>query len=161
MSVSALFILLKPWFSYIFFWKESWNIECSFIFCILLFQNHSFSAQQKKHNLHLSWMLLLFSRSVVSDSLWPQELQHARLPYPSLSSRVCSNSCSLSQLMPFNCLILCRSFSYCSQSFPAPVFSNELTFCIRCQRIGASASVLSEDSMNIREYSGLISFRLD
>ena len=30
-------------------------------------------------------MLLLFSCSVVSDSLWPHELQHARLPCPSLS----------------------------------------------------------------------------
>ena len=39
---------------------------------------------------------LLFSRSVVSDSLWPHGLQHARLSYPSLFSRICSNSCLLS-----------------------------------------------------------------
>ena len=32
--------------------------------------------------------LLLFSHSVVSNSLWPHELQHARLPSPSLSPRV-------------------------------------------------------------------------
>ena len=43
------------------------------------------------------WMHLLFSCSVVSDSLWPRELQHARLACPSLSPRACSNSCSLSQ----------------------------------------------------------------
>ena len=41
-------------------------------------------------------MKLLFSHSVVSNSLWPHGLQHARLPYPSLSSRVCCNSCLLS-----------------------------------------------------------------
>ena len=40
---------------------------------------------------------LLFSHSVVSDSFWPHGLQHARLPFSSLSPRVCSNSCPLSQ----------------------------------------------------------------
>ena len=39
---------------------------------------------------------LLFSHSVMSDSLWPHGLQHARLPCPSPSPRVCSNSCLLS-----------------------------------------------------------------
>ena len=40
--------------------------------------------------------LLMFSWSVVSDSLWPHGLQHARLPCPSPSPRVCSNSYPLS-----------------------------------------------------------------
>ena len=40
--------------------------------------------------------LLLFSLQVVSNCLRPHELQHARLPCPSLSLRVCSNSCPLS-----------------------------------------------------------------
>ena len=48
----------------------------------------------------LSHLLLslhhLFSWSVVSNSLWPHELQHARPPCPSLSPRVFSNSCPLS-----------------------------------------------------------------
>ena len=39
---------------------------------------------------------VLFSRSAVSNSLQPHELQHARLPYPLLSPWVCSNSCPLS-----------------------------------------------------------------
>ena len=37
-------------------------------------------------------LLLLFSLSVVCDSLWPHELQHTRLTSPSLSPGVCSNS---------------------------------------------------------------------
>ena len=42
--------------------------------------------------------LLLFSCSVVSDSLWPHGLlQHTGLPGPSPTPRVCSNSCPLSQ----------------------------------------------------------------
>ena len=42
-------------------------------------------------------ILLLFSHSVMSDSLWPHGMQHTRLPGPSLSPRICSNSCPLSQ----------------------------------------------------------------
>ena len=38
-----------------------------------------------------------FSRSVVSDSLWPHESQHARPPCPSPTPRVHSNSCPSSQ----------------------------------------------------------------
>ena len=40
---------------------------------------------------------LLFSRSVMSNSLWPRGLQHTRLPCPSLSPGVCPSSCPLSQ----------------------------------------------------------------
>ena len=38
-----------------------------------------------------------FSRSVVPDSLWPHEPQHARPPCPSPTHRVHPNSCPLSQ----------------------------------------------------------------
>ena len=52
-------------------------------------------------------LLLLFSQQIgkgLSDSLKPHGLQRARLPCPSLSPRVCSNSCPLSPffLMPLN-----------------------------------------------------------
>ena len=40
---------------------------------------------------------MLFSHSVMSDSLWPHGLQHARLPRPSQSPGACSNSCPLNQ----------------------------------------------------------------
>ena len=69
---------------------------------------------------------LLFIRSVVSDSLRPHDLQHARLHCLSLSPRVCSNSCPLSQwchptisssVAPFSSSVI--PFSSCPQSFPA------------------------------------------
>ena len=61
----------------------------------------------------------MFSRSVVSDSLWPHGLQHARLPCPSLSPGACSNWCALSQwCRPTNSSSV-TSFSSCLQSFPA------------------------------------------
>ena len=65
------------------------------------------------------YILLLFSRSVVSDSLRPHGLQHARLPCPSPSPRVCSNSCSLSQWCHPTILSSVIRFSSCLQSFPA------------------------------------------
>ena len=57
---------------------------------------------------HLFWWfsdVFLFSRSVMSNSLQPHGLQHARLSCPSLSPWVCSNSCSS---RPSNHLILCH-----------------------------------------------------
>jgi len=49
-----------------------------------------------------------FSHSVVSSSLRPHGLQHARLPCPSQTPEACSNSPSFESVMPSNHLILCR-----------------------------------------------------
>ena len=74
-----------------------------------------------------------FSRSVISNSLRPHGLQHARLPCPSPFPRPCSNSCPLSQwchptisssVVPFSLLLL-------PSIFPSiRVFPNELALCI-------------------------------
>ena len=45
--------------------------------------------------LDLHWPMLLFSLSVMSHSLWPHTLQHARPLCPSPSPGVCSSSCPL------------------------------------------------------------------
>ena len=71
-----------------------------------------------------------FSRSVLSDSLWPHGLQHARPPCPSPTPGACSNSCPSSQW----CHLIISSFVIpfsCPQSFPASVFSNESVLHIR------------------------------
>ena len=52
-----------------------------------------------------NYFVMLFCHQVLSDSLWPLGLQHARLPCPSLSSKVCANSLSIELVMPFNHLI--------------------------------------------------------
>ena len=69
----------------------------------------------KIHNL----LFLLFSHSVMSDSLQPHELHHDRLPCPSLSPRVCSNSCALRWWYHPTILSSVIPFSFCFQSFPA------------------------------------------
>ena len=100
-------------------------------------------------------LLLLFSRSVVSDSLWPHGLQHARFPRPSLSPGVCSNSRSLGWWCHPTISSSVIPFSSCPQSFPTSVFSSELTLCIMWPKYW-SFSISSSN-----EYSGLIFFRID
>ena len=60
-----------------------------------------------------------FSHSVMSNSLPSHELQYARLPSPSLSPRVCSNSCPLSWWCHQTISSSVVPFSSCPQSFPA------------------------------------------
>ena len=55
----------------------------------------------------------------MSNSLQPHELQHARFPCPSLSPRVCSNSCPLNQWYYPTTSSSTTLFSFCPQSFPA------------------------------------------
>jgi len=79
----------------------------------------------------------------MSDSLPPHELQHTRLPCPSLSPRVCSNSCSWSHWCHPTILTSVAPFSSCPQSFPASrSFPMSWLFASGGQSIGASASVL-------------------
>ena len=84
--------------------------------------------------------LLLFSHSVVSDSLQSHGLQYARLPSLSPSPRVCSNSCPLSWWChPTNSSSV-TSFPSCTQSFPVGSFSKNKLFASGGQSFGASAS---------------------
>ena len=99
------------------------------------------------------------------DSLWPHELQHTKLPCPSLSPGVCSNSCPLSQWCHPTISCSVAPFSSCPQSFPVSgSFPVSWLFTSGGQSIGnsASASVLPK---NIQgwfplELTGLISFKL-
>ena len=89
-------------------------------------------------------------------TLLPHGLQHTRLPCPSLSPRVCSNSCSLTRWCHLIMSSSVTPFSSCPQSFPAStVFSKELILCTRWPKCWSFSISLSN------EYSGLISFRLD
>ena len=68
----------------------------------------------------LGLLSVQFSRSVMSNSLWLHEPQHARPPCPSPTPGACSNS-SIKSVMPSNHLILRHPLllSSCPQSFPA------------------------------------------
>ena len=99
--------------------------------------------------------MLLFSHSVVSDSLWPHELQHTRLACHSPSTRVCANS-SIDLVIPSNHLILCCPLLFLPSIFPIiRVFSNKLALHIMWSKYW-SVSISPSN-----EYSGLMSFRID
>ena len=87
--------------------------------------------------------MLFFSRSVMSDSLQPPGLQHARPPSPSPSPRPCSNSCPLNYWChPTNSSSVIP-FSSCLQSFSASEsFLLSWPFLSGGQNIEASASVV-------------------
>ena len=96
-----------------------------------------------------------FSPSVVSNCLWPHELQHTRLPCPSLSPTVCSNSCPLSQWCHPTISSFVVPFSSCPQSFPASrAFQMSQLFASGDRSIGISAST-SVLPMNTQEWSPL------
>ena len=79
--------------------------------------------------------------SVTSNSLCLVGLQHAKLPYPSLFPRVCSNSCPLNWWCYPTILSSVPLFSSCPQSFPdSGSFSMSWLFASGGQSIGASAS---------------------
>ena len=99
------------WFTVVIFYKISMNTEVTNTESLLLGKcrlrflpasGHANFVNQSIHNLVLCVFLLkipylVFSHSVVSESLWPRGLQHTRLPCPSPSPGACSNSYPLSQ----------------------------------------------------------------
>ena len=91
----------------------------------------------------------------MSNSLRPHGLQHSRLPCPSLSPRVCSDSCPLSLSKHF---ILCCPLFLLPSIFPRiKVSSSESALCISWQKYWSFSFGTSPSN----EYSGLISFRID
>ena len=105
--------------------------------------------------------MLLFSHSVVSDSLWPYGLPQARLPCSLQSPGVCSNSSSHR--------ICSKSCQWCHPaissfvSLPLVNLSQNQGFfqwaavCITWPKYWSFCNSISSSN----EYSGLISFRTD
>ena len=105
--------------------------------------------------IHILNASVQFSRSVMSDSLWPHGLQHTRIPCSSPNPRAYSNSCPSHQWCHPTVSSPVVPISSCLQSFPAsgscPVSQ---FFTSGGQNIGASASA-SVLAMNIKDWSPL------
>ena len=109
------------------------------------------------HHPHLNYMKssVQFSRSVVSDSLRPHELQHARPPCPSPTPGVHSDSRPSSQWCHPAISSSVVPFSSCPQSLPAlRYFPMSQLFAWGSQSIGVSASA-SFPPMNTQDWSPL------
>ena len=100
-----------------------------------------------------SLLLLLFGCSIVSDC----DCKDCRLPCPSLSPWVHSNSCPLSEWC-HPTISSCHPHLLLPSIFPSiRVFSNELALHIRWPKYWSFSFSLSLSN----EHSGLISFRID
>ena len=108
------------------------------------------------------WMLVenissvQFSRSVMSDSLWPNESQHARPPCPSQTHH--KRSMPIELVMPSSHLILCCPLPHLPPILPSiRIFSNESTLHMRWPKYRSFSFSISPSN----EHPGLISFRMD
>ena len=99
-----------------------------------------------------------FICSVMSNSLQPHELQHARPPCPLATPWVHPNSCPSSRWCHRTISSSVISFSSCLQSFPSiKLFSSESLLHIRWPKYWNFSFSISPSN----EYSGLISPRMD
>ena len=96
--------------------SENKKFFVSFVcFCLaLIFHTHTTPTSKPRDQ-----QFFQFSRSVVSDSLQPRGMQHARPPWPSPTPRACRNSCPSSWWCYPNISSSVVPFSSCLQSFPA------------------------------------------
>ena len=98
-SCAFLWLFMNLTFPYFWFYQMLLKLYINHAFCV-------FSS-------------VWFSRSVVSDYLWPQESQHAGPPCPSPTPRVYSDSCPWSRWCHLAISSSVVPFSSCPQSLPA------------------------------------------
>ena len=117
----------------------------------------STQVQISKDNIAV-FFVCLFSRRIVSSSLWFHGLQHTSHLWPSLSTEVCPNSCPLIQWCHPAISFSVTSFPSYPQSFPVTgFFPMSWLFTTGGQSTGASASPIVLQNA----HSGLISFKID
>ena len=104
----------------------------------------------KKHSVQ-------FSCSVMSDSLWPHELQHSRPPCPSPTPGVHPNSYALSWWCHPAISSSVIPFSSCLQSLPASGSFPMSQLCMRWPKYWSFSLSVSPSN----EHPGLVSFRID
>ena len=127
--------------------NHSWN-WCGNLHCLSFKNCHNYLNHHPDQRVQ-------FSCSVVSNSLRPHQPQHARLPFPSRTPRVHSNSRPLSRWCHPTISSSVIHFSSCLQSFPTSrSFQMNQLFPWGSQNIGVSAST-SVLLMNIQDWSPL------
>ena len=105
----------------------------------------------------LSDLFLLFSRSVVSDSLWPPWTAACQASWSFTVSQSLLRLVSIESVMLSNHVILCCRLLLPSVFPSIRVFSNESTLYIRWPKYWRFSFSICPSN----EYSGLISFRID
>ena len=102
----------------------------------------------------LSFSSVQFSRSVVSDSLWPHEPQHTRPPCSSPTPGVQPNPCPLSWWCHPTISSSVIPFSSCPQSFPASLVKLKKDFDIPSRKFFALSYCSWGRNINNLRYAG-------
>ena len=114
-----------------------------------------FEPWQRRHSANSYWRMssklqasVQFSHSVLSDSLWPHGLQHARPPCPSPTPGAYSNSCPSCQWCHPTTSASAVPFYSCLQSFPPSgfFFTSELILHIRWLKYWSFSFIISPPS---------------
>ena len=98
-----------------------------------------------------------FSHPVMSDSLWPPELQHTRPSCPSPTPGVHPNSCPSSQWCHPAVSSSVVPFSSCLQSLPISESFPMSQLCLRWPKYWSFSFSISPS----KKHPGLISFRME
>ena len=138
------------------FWELSIRLQLKDSRGTQWFHNRIF--EKTAFNIYIIDLSVQFSRSVVSDSLWPHESQHARPPCPSITnSQGLLKLMSIVSVMPESYLILCHPLLLLPSIFPSiKVFSNESALSIRWPKYWSFSFNISPSN----EHLGLTSFRM-
>ena len=116
------------------------------------------SHESSKLTNRVQFSSLQFSRLVVSDSLRPHELQHARPPCPSPNSQSLLKLIPIESVMPSSHLILCCPLLLLPPIPPIiRVFSSESALLMRWPKYWSFSFSISPS----KEHPGVISFRMD
>ena len=124
-------------------WFLSINkIKSYHFYCLCLWKHYKLHMIDQIELIYICiYSSVQFSHSVVSDSLWPHEPQHARPPCPSPTPRVYANPCPSSRWCHPTISSSVVPFSSCPQSFPASgSYQMSQLFASGGQSIGVSAS---------------------
>ena len=132
--------------------KEGWTLKNWCFWTVVLGKTFESPLDCKE----IKWVSSVqFSRSVMSNSLWPHESQHARPPCPSPTPEIYPNSCPSSRWCHPAISSSVVPFSSCPQSFPeSGSFTMSQLFAWGSQSIGVSASA-SVLPMNTQDWSPL------
>ena len=153
--ISCCTLLVFCWGFYVYIHKSVVSFSCNIFAWIIL---SSYKSCEVLSPLTfclrtISVQLVLFSRSLMSDSLWPHGLKHARPPCPSPTPKACSNSCPSSWWCHPTISSSVIPFSSHHQSFPASgAFQISQFFALGGQKCWSSTFSISPS----KEYSGLI-----
>ena len=153
-TFSLVFILINKCLNFLLI---TWNFlrKPMFLFYLVLPLTYRWKLYLLYYFPWVQFSSVHFSRSVMSDSLWPYKSQHARPPCPSPTPRVHTNPCPSSRWCHPAISSSVVPFSSCPQSLPASEpFPMSQLFVWGGQTIGVSALALGL-SMNTQDWSPL------